>query len=670
MSVTEKCTTLLITAIIVGVTFTATVEGQGLCGNRTLEAGVVEQNLTSPGYPNIYPNNMTCQWMIMTFATSSVVVLNVLDFYLEGAIPNCVYDYVDFHNGVDTTDPAIARLCGHVPSAQITSSGSYMSVLFHSDLSNTNKGFKLGYAIVEKSVLCGNSTYLASDLEQNITSPGYPFDYPRNMQCQWSISADSSSSVVVLNVQDFSLEASPTCVKDHVTFYDGNSTNYPTLAQLCGTGLNTQIISTGPSMTVVFSSDSMITDKGFALEYRSQQKSDVCTKVALLANGTGQYITSPGYPNYHPGLPACHWSISADSSSRVVELKLLDFGLGSSASCSTDFVEVYDGNSTLSPRLQLLCGQVQETQFVSTGRYMTVVFHSSNSSNTNKGFKFEYTSSEKSGLCGNTTLLAYDVEQYITSPDYPKNYPSDTDCLWIISADTSTRAVVLQLLDFYLDGYIPYCDSDSVTFYDGNSTSSLRLQVFCGPVLEAHFASTGPFMTVVFHSDSRFSYSGFKLAYTSSEKSDLCRNVTLTATANVNYIASPDYPDNYPSNVSCQWSISANSSSSVVVLKLLDFFLEGTLLSCSTDYVEIYDGSSSNSSRIQLLCGQVPNTQFTSSGPYLFVAFHSDLSSNYRGFKLEYTSQEKSALCSNVPLLATEHVNYITSPNYPNNYPR
>lgn len=65
----------------------------------------------------------------------------------------------------------------------------------------------------------------------------------------------------------FSLESSFACSYDWVAVYDGSSTSAPLLGRFCGSNIPSPMRSSGPSLHVVFSTDSMWTDTGFEARY-------------------------------------------------------------------------------------------------------------------------------------------------------------------------------------------------------------------------------------------------------------------------------------------------------------------------------------------------------------------------------------------------------------------
>ncbi|XP_036403057.1 deleted in malignant brain tumors 1 protein [Megalops cyprinoides] len=81
-----------------------------------------------------------------------------------------------------------------------------------------------------------------------------------------------------------------------------------------------------------------------------------------------------------------------------------------------------------------------------------------------------------------------------TSPNYPYNYPNNVRCEWKIQA-RGDKTVYLHFLDFNLEG--GSCNYDSVSVYDGPSTSHRLLGKIC-ETSSRNFRSSGNYMTVVF----------------------------------------------------------------------------------------------------------------------------------------------------------------------------
>jgi hypothetical protein len=97
--------------------------------------------LTSPEYPNNYPNNAECRWVIQA-AGPAAVKLVFVDFQVEGS-EQCSYDYVAVLGG-----PGPARghhYCGGTRPPTLVSLGHELQVVFKSDFNIGGRGFKAHY---------------------------------------------------------------------------------------------------------------------------------------------------------------------------------------------------------------------------------------------------------------------------------------------------------------------------------------------------------------------------------------------------------------------------------------------------------------------------------------------------------------------------------------------
>ena len=101
----------------------------------------------------------------------------------------------------------------------------------------------------------------------------------------------------------------------------------------------------------------------------------------------------------------------------------------------------------------------------------------------------------------------------------------------------------------------------------------------------------------------------------------------------------------YPDNANCSWTIQALPDRKIR-LNPFEYKLytsnnyttkldTSTLETCS-DYLDIYDGSNSQSSKIVKLCGAGTSNEIVSSSNTMFLNFVSDAVDNEKGFKIEY----------------------------------
>lgn len=240
------------------------------------------------------------------------------------------------------------------------------------------------------------------------------------------------------------------------------------------------------------------------------------------------------------------------------------------------------------------------------------------------------------------------IEQPLTSPNYPSNYPPLTKCLWSLKRPSTSYVVRLTFKSFYLESS-PRCTQDYVEIRDGDrfSTSTL-IGKFCGSRLPPIIVSRYTFIFLTFASDSdyyplkRNFHATFRAIVpdvswkgTCSVNSQFLHNNNLQlSSSSGGTFRSPSYPAYYPNNMVCTWKISAPSGKRLK-LSFIYFILESG--DCSTnDYVEVRDGPSSTSIRKGTYCGTYAPTM-TSSGRYLWVRFRSDSQFGYKGFEARYT---------------------------------
>lgn len=97
--------------------------------------------LSSPEYPNNYPNNVECHWLIRASGPAAVKLVFV-DFQVEGS-NECTYDYVVV---LGAPGPAHGHhYCGRTRPPTLVSLGHELQVVFKSDFNIGGRGFKAHY---------------------------------------------------------------------------------------------------------------------------------------------------------------------------------------------------------------------------------------------------------------------------------------------------------------------------------------------------------------------------------------------------------------------------------------------------------------------------------------------------------------------------------------------
>ena len=105
----------------------------GGCGAHFIKN---EGSFTSPNYPEAYPHNSDCEWLLDTTPGNNVN-LYFTDFYVEFNSA-CRYDFVKVYDGPNMTYPLLGTFCGYDIPEPVRSTSNQMFVHFTSDASLEN----------------------------------------------------------------------------------------------------------------------------------------------------------------------------------------------------------------------------------------------------------------------------------------------------------------------------------------------------------------------------------------------------------------------------------------------------------------------------------------------------------------------------------------------------
>ncbi|XP_072219804.1 neuropilin-1a-like [Leuresthes tenuis] len=124
--------------------------------NFTTPSGVIK----TPGFPEKYPNNLDCTFMIFAPKMSEIVV-EFDSFTMEpdttpppGA--QCRYDWLEIWDGFPAVGPHIGRYCGHNSPGQVISYTGILSMTITTDSAIAKEGFSANYTIRERSLPPGH----------------------------------------------------------------------------------------------------------------------------------------------------------------------------------------------------------------------------------------------------------------------------------------------------------------------------------------------------------------------------------------------------------------------------------------------------------------------------------------------------------------------------------
>ncbi|XP_063226608.1 cubilin [Bacillus rossius redtenbacheri] len=616
-----------------------------LCGGiLKANRGVVQ----SPQHPESYPPNTVCTWVISA-PLGWIVQLTFTLFNLEEGFTwvntRCPYDWVEvFDNSTELyAGGSIGRYCGHTLPAVLTTQSNVMTIIFHSDSSNQDEGFSANYVTMDASNLCGG-TYRSP--VGSIKSPNYPGNYPHNKDCVWTIEVPVGQQIMLRKI-DFEVEQNIQCNFDFLEIRNGGSDTSPLIGKYCGSNqLPERITSFSNQLYLHFKTDISRTYKGFKILWDGTLTG--CGGTLSSSNGA---IMSPNYPLPYHENAECFWKISTSRGS-AIHIIFMDMELEESNECYFDYIEIRDGLDSSGKLIGRYCHNTDRPiSIISNTNHVFVKFRT-DFSNSGKGFHLRYNT-----VCN---LVVKGYRGVIESPNFPLDYPPQSDCLWNITATIGNK-INMSFSHFELERPPLYsnqaCHYDYVEVKEGQGLDPPTKDIgrFCGNALPDPIASTLSTAYVYFKSDSSMQYSGFRIEWVLNGCGGHFQHP-------VGAFTSPNYPNHYNLSTVCEWTLTVEIGRSVE-LTLLDFDLEKTP-SCDYDSLTIYGGPDDTSPKLGHLCmSQKPPIVYTSSGNNMFVRFVSDSSYTGRGFQAFYKSV--NSVCGGIMRAPTGQIH---SKNYPNNY--
>ncbi|XP_072010324.1 cubilin [Engystomops pustulosus] len=623
-----------------------------VCGS-SIVADAIGGVISSPLYPAKYPNNQNCSWIIKALEPFNHVTISFTDFRTEARNQNCTEDFVEILDGDNYASPSIGRFCGRVIPHPVTSLSNALVLRFVSNGYTNDKGFQASYSASLSA--CGGTLHMESGA---FNSPSYPDNYPANTECVWTI-LSSPGNRLMLSFMSFSLQSSDNCTRDYVEIREGNDTGL-FLGRFCGDTLPSNVTSiVGHIFWVKFVSDDTGSGPGFRATFSHLFGNNI--------EGTYGQIASPLWPRQYPHHSNYIWKVNVESG-RIIEMRILEIDIEDHASCSYDKLQIFDGPDTHFHLIGIYCGVTPPPTLFSYGSAVTIQFLSDNSFSS-KGFLLEWTAVNVSpgppptiapGACGGV-LQTGETPLFLFSPGWPDMYGVRLVCTWVIRSPGST--VELNLLSVDIEAHST-CADDKLIIRDGDNNLAPEISTICGREVPGPIRSSGDAMFLYFASDGSVSGRGFNASYHKS-----CGGYLH---ANRGVITSHNYPTSYIPNQNCTWHVMVTPGFTIVVHFEQTFEVVNTDGSCSGgDYIELRNGPDDSSPSLGngKFCGTNPPSSVHTTDNELFVRFITDGSNEGKGFKLRYEAQ--SLACGGTIYVTDSDPNgFVTSPNYPNAYPR
>lgn len=537
-----------------------------ICGG-SIEAstGIIQ----SPGYPMGRDSMRPCQWTI-TVPKGRRVKVEILDFDVSTSTPILIGQFPRI--AINTNQPLVfyndyfeSRISSvtsaNETNAPIYSSDNKMTIysLIHSNIGH--RGFKLRFTSDEPTICEGNMDESNGIIQtpENVTA--FYCEFGRNSHQPLIRSQPDRGTLSIKFAQQRVTTNRTDCMNAIYTgvlfIYTGQERK--AILSKCPPKYE-NIASPFPSTKIIM--------KNSPFKHVFDYKIHACGGIFLLNETTR--LTPQTFDSDYGELD-CAWQFTTNS-----DQALRVMVTSSALNCETDYINIYNGPSPMHPRAKRICGDAVNNQTIEIrSKNVFIDYHTDRYQRINN-FNIEITTMD--GICGGTL----DAPNFaFSSPKNGTKYPFNAHCEWILRAQSGFHVGLYFPLRFMLEAS-DSCQKDYVQVYDKVDDKWVSLARFCGRDLPHYVNSTGRVMKVIFHSDDTIDGDGFTAAWNEN-----CGGI-FTATNQIQTLSSPRYPDRYPKNLFCNYSIVAAEESQSVNLKFLKFDLELTSRSCNYDNVTIY----------------------------------------------------------------------------------
>ncbi|XP_076853438.1 neuropilin and tolloid-like protein 2 [Brachyhypopomus gauderio] len=222
------------------------------CGTliRDTNGGV----FNSPNYPNTYPPNKECVYILEALPRSRIELVFDDNYYIEPSF-ECRFDNIEIRDGPFGSSPLIKRLCGSRSPGVVTSTGRFMWIKFTSDEELEGSGFRVEYTFTADPDFHLHSKAILNPIPDCQFEQAGPDGLIRSSQveeehkvksdeavdCIWTIRVPPKNKIY-LHFQEYQLENSNECKKNFIAVYDGSSATEHLKAEFCSPAANDLVL--------------------------------------------------------------------------------------------------------------------------------------------------------------------------------------------------------------------------------------------------------------------------------------------------------------------------------------------------------------------------------------------------------------------------------------------
>ncbi|GIY46955.1 tolloid-like protein 1, partial [Caerostris darwini] len=367
------------------------------CGPSALQSRPEAQTLTSINYPNQYPVNIRCSWVISRPDTNDGMRRGSVQLTVNQLDVPCNGDYLEIQKMKVNYHVTRSRyrnrsfqrrymatplkLCGSTPVHDIIAP-SGLTIFFHSDaINNTARGFSISY----KDANCSR-VYTA---EYGIISNSeYPGRYNTQKNCAITITTTPGKTISAYFSRMEMYSPQSNCAQTKLKVFDGQDNASAAIGSYCGYDVPNPIFSSGNSLYIESTMQHSI--GLYYLIYMATDQGKGCGGSIYAEEGV---ISSPLYPQAYKRNSECVWHIKVPGY-HTVKMEFNSFHLNSTAGCDSNYVELYDGaTDQIADRVVRYCGTDHPGIHISKTNEVTIKFKS-DSNNEGPGFLLAFTLNE------------------------------------------------------------------------------------------------------------------------------------------------------------------------------------------------------------------------------------------------------------------------------------
>ncbi|RWS30688.1 cubilin-like protein [Leptotrombidium deliense] len=615
------------------------VHYEAVCGGtKTVDKSYYSQYvISSSNYPHKSLTNQYCNWTLKAADPNDKIMLTFTRLQADESV-NCT-NYVEVREGDTGEGPLIGRYCGKRVPAQIASQGNAMHVYLHS-----NAIFRAVYTT--STSVCGG--YFEAD-EGHFMTPGYPNNYPTNIECEWVISA-SEGNKVSFSFIDFQIEQNDYCNTDYVEIRESHG-HGQLIGRFCGEEVPTMNLTSSNVLWIKFRSDGVGTAKGFYGFYALQHGVELTGDMGV--------ITSPRYPDaYATGTGKFMWSITSSINTGImVTFNNLQIVPSRKSKICKRYLQILNGIGEGALSVGKYCGFSNPEPVIIRSNVISVIYYSRKPGRFRITWKANTTLLIKSPSvgpkkiqCGEDYFLNASTSLNLTSPGYPYGYSQNLNCSWTLTTSVGFH-FSLKVIDINIEG--ENCKFDKLQFYEPKEfeAQSWSLnETICGRSKRL-LQSTSNRLRIDFLTDPVINKTGFNLNI-----KPLCGGVIYDTSGEVTASSSQN-------STFCEWKIVVTEGRTIKVTFVYVNLPGGD--GCRDAFVLLRNGESKYSPLLGSgkFCGRSTLESLETSSNNLFVQFVAPIDRR-ASFRLRF--EQVSLNCGdNIELNEIKKFAEISSPPVP-----